>query len=481
MARTALSRPVALALEDGLLPEATTFFDYGCGRGGDLERLTALGYHATGWDPVHRPTEERHPADVVNLGYVANVIEDPEERRAALRGAWALAQHVLVVAARLDWEAGPATGTSYGDGIVTLRGTFQKFYTQEELRSWIDSVIGVRSVVAAPGIFYVFRDDVRAQRFLAARVRHRPAAARSPSLKEALYAANRELLDPLLRFVAARGRAPEPFELPEEAAIRERFGSVRAALSVVRRVSGDEAWEAARSAATDDLTVYLALAAFRGRPKFTALPTDVQVDVRSFFGSYRAACAAADTVLFGAGDRAAVDRACRASAVGKLTPEALYVHVSALGHLDPLLRVYEGCGRTLIGTVEGATIAKLNRLEPKVSYLVYPDFDRDPHPSLTASVRADLIRLHVRYREFRSWANPPILHRKETFVGPDYPDRDKFARLTAHEEKLGLLSEPLAIGMRDRWTALVAESGHAFRGHRLVRCRPDAVSVSQAG
>jgi hypothetical protein len=41
----------------------------------------------------------------------------------------------------------------------------------------------------------------------------------------------------------------------------------------------------------------------------------------------------------------AIDDACHRSAVGKLLPNALYVHRTALEALDPLLRVYEGCAR----------------------------------------------------------------------------------------------------------------------------------------
>src|SRR2546421_5302360 len=168
-----------------------------------------------------------------------------------------------------------------------------------------------------------------------------------------------------IAFIECRGRAPKPEELPETVAVTERFGSLKAALAVVRRVTGDESWQAARAAATDDLIVYLALAAFGGRPKFTGLPLDVQYDVKTFFGSYKEACTAADAVLFRAGDQAAINRACQQSQVGKLTREALYVHVSALDRLSPLLRVYEGCGRTLTGTVEGATIIKLNLHRPQ--------------------------------------------------------------------------------------------------------------------
>src|SRR5262245_42050232 len=97
MSRTTLSRPLATAIRDSIVTEATSIFDYGCGRGDDLRNLTALGYNVEGWDPTHRTSAIRKPADVVNLGYVVNVIEDPSERANTLRSAWQLTRRVLVV------------------------------------------------------------------------------------------------------------------------------------------------------------------------------------------------------------------------------------------------------------------------------------------------------------------------------------------------------------------------------------------------
>jgi len=72
---------------------------------------------------------------------------------------------------------------------------------------------------------------------------------------------------------------------------------------------------------------------------------------------------------FRAGDSDAVDEACRNTTVGKLLPNALYIHRTALEALDPLLRVYEGCARTYLGEVAGANLIKLHRQSGKVSYL----------------------------------------------------------------------------------------------------------------
>ena len=88
IARGELSRPTRLSLEAGVLQEGETFFDYGCGRGEDVVGLRKLGFSCSGWDPNHWPNEPRVDADVVNIGYVANVIENLEQRNEALKTAW---------------------------------------------------------------------------------------------------------------------------------------------------------------------------------------------------------------------------------------------------------------------------------------------------------------------------------------------------------------------------------------------------------
>jgi DNA phosphorothioation-associated putative methyltransferase len=144
------------------------------------------------------------------------------------------------------------------------------------------------------------------------------------------------------------------------------------------------------------------------------------------------------------------------------------VHVSAIDRMRPSLRVFEGCARAYIGRVEGANIVKLNRLEPKISYLSYPAFEDDPHPSLAQSLPIHLQTFRVRTRDFSDVRNPPVLHGKETFLPAVHPLRPKFARLTAAEEAKGLLDGGNRIGTRNRWAQTLAEKGLTLRGHRLV-------------
>jgi hypothetical protein len=81
LTRYDLSKPVKSLLEYGMLKAGTTFFDYGCGQGSDVRGLQALGLDANGWDPVHFAHHPKQAADIVNLGYVLNVIEEPSVNR----------------------------------------------------------------------------------------------------------------------------------------------------------------------------------------------------------------------------------------------------------------------------------------------------------------------------------------------------------------------------------------------------------------
>jgi DNA phosphorothioation-associated putative methyltransferase len=264
---------------------------------------------------------------------------------------------------------------------------------------------------------------------------------------------------------------PETVEFAQGAEIRARFGSLKRAFALVKRVTGTDEGDAIARRCTEELLVYLALGRFRRRPPMSALPVGLQRDIRAFFGSYSNACRRADDRLFRAGDAEAVDAACRCPAVGKLLPNALYVHRNALEALDPLLRIYEGCARAYLGEIDGANLIKLHRHAGKVSYLVYPDFETDPHPALLRSIKLNLRTREIESSDYGRSANPPILHRKETFLLPDDPLYAKFARLTHQEERAGRLDDTATIGTRQGWQARLEAAGLALRGHRLVRSR----------
>jgi DNA phosphorothioation-associated putative methyltransferase len=445
----------------------------------------------SGWDPAYRPDDPLQEADVVNLGYVVNVIEDGEERAATLKQAWALCRQLLVVSAQVLLNGRGKTAVEFGDGVLTERGTFQKYFEQAELRAYLETQLETEALPAGIGTFYIFKDEARRQQFLANRFRRREILPRR-RLEELRLEETRQALVPLMEVIATLGRLPDPTEFVGTQAVVERFGSLKRAFAVIRRITDAELWEAIARRRREDMLVYLALARFRQRPRLSQLPLTLQRDMKAFFGAYRRACAEADALLFQAGDPAPIDLACQRSPIGKLLPDDLYIHKSALDSLSPILRIYEGCGRAYLGEVEGANIIKIHRRSGKLSYLVYPHFETDPHPALLRCVRLNLRTRQIECYEYgqtgpadcksAAAGNPPVLHRKETFLLPEHELYAKFARLTAQEEKHRLLDEPNSIGTRAGWARRLRERGYAVRGHRLFRTgpRPDILHATHA-
>ena len=464
--RPDLSRPVRLALECGLFSPETTFFDYGCGHGGDITRIAAQGYKSSGWDPYYSPDTPKITADVVNIGFVINVIENQSERREALIQAWELTQKVLLVAAQVlisDMKRGVI---AYGDGIITNRNTFQKYYEQEELKIYIDQVLGVDAIPAGLGVYFVFRDETEAELFRVSRFRSR---ATTPKIRACVkrFEEYQELLTPLMTFMTERGRLPSKGELPQEAEITEQFGTLRRAFNVIIQATDVDEWEAIADKRRQDLMVYLALCNFSRRPRLGKLAAAVQQDILSLYSSYKQACLDADLMLRSLGNTELIIKRCWESKVGKKLHNSLWVHISALQAIDPLLRLYEGCASRTIGRLEEANVIKFHLKTPKISYLFYPDFDIDPHPILSRVMTIDLRDLHVTYQDYDLEDDPPILHQIESLVTPDYPQYEKFAKLTRQEEDRGLLDNWHNISRLSGWKKCLKENCCILQGFKL--------------
>ncbi len=335
--------------------------------------------------------------------------------------------------------------------------------------AYIESTLNVDALPAAIGVYYVFKDEQLKQQYLASKYRRRAAPRKRGA--ELRFDAHRELLEALIERIVDLGRLPFDDEVDKVDEVRENLGSIERAFALVRRVSGGETWENLGEQQTQDMLVYLALSRFGQRPKLAQLPLRIQRDIKAFFKSYSRACEIADMLLFRAGDAEAIDEACKESSIGKLLPNALYVHRSALASLEPILRIYEGCASSYLGEIEGANLVKFHRHSGKVSYLVYPDFDRDPHPALLRSVKLSLRTRDIQCFDYANSDNPPILHRKEAFLEPSYPGYERFAKLTRQEEECGLLTDTSAIGTRDGWERRLVAEGFILRGHRLARVK----------
>lgn len=99
---------------------------------------------------------------------------------------------------------------------------------------------------------------------------------------------------------------------------------------------------------------------------------------------------------------------------GKRLPGAVYL-------LDPgddaripsLLRITVAELRKRLDIPPEFNLLKFHTASPKISFLAYPAFEKDPHPALAESIIVDLITGKTRRDDYRQRENPPILHRNE--------------------------------------------------------------------
>ena len=276
MRRFALSKPLSLALSNGLISPSNTVFDFGCGRGADIRLLKKTGFAVNGWDPHYFPLERLTSADCVNLGYVLNVIEDPVERRQVLQNAFELARRVLVVAVRVDQALIDAR--EFSDGLITKAGSFQKLFKQEEFKEFLQSTLGRRPCMAGLGIAYVFRDENAESDYLANLSIYRPTSLRDELIAD--FSKDR-IAQKYLLATQTLGRFPVVSEFKSLPKLIERFGSLQRIERIATGLLDPNALSVAKEKKRETILVYFGMMQLQGinPPPIRALSEDVQADI----------------------------------------------------------------------------------------------------------------------------------------------------------------------------------------------------------
>ncbi len=450
--RSGLSRPFQYLARHGFLDGDNRVFDYGCGRGGDLELLRGNGIQAAGWDPHFAPDQPLEAADVVNLGFVINVVEDARERGEALSKAF-----VLAVSAMLGKDSFFDAGRSFEDGIITSRDTFQKYFTQTELKDYIESVLQAEAIAVGPGVFFVFKDKSAEQRFLLRRqervwadsaVAHLLTCRREITPTGRRVRQVRELADEVLQALWGKalelGRVPRTDELEDDLlqVVVSQAGTLgRAMRQVWARVDPTLLEQAARARA-DGMLVYLALNIFNKRQDQKALPEDIRRDIRYFFKTIKAAQEKALALLFSAGRPETILDACRQAAstgLGWLDGEhSLTIHASLLDRLPAVLRVYAGCASRLFGDVTIADVIKFHIQSGKLTLLMVDDFFGQPVPELKCRVKIKLRSQDIDIFEHTEEQYRSLVYIKSRFM---HPDMEGYDEQKAFDNRLRAMTE----------------------------------------
>lgn len=432
-----LSRPVKLLLERGLLRKADSFFDFGCGHGMDIQALRTLGYGAQGWDPAFQPNAPKVASDVVNLGFVLNVIEEPTERMEALKEAFSLAKRLLVVSVMASGQESDAHSRPYRDGFLTKVNTFQKFYAPGELEELIERTLNVEAITLGLGICVAFHEPAEAEAFQAQRNRRHidwtdigtqlkfTTAPRREQRQVDRYELHTELFDEFWRTLVDLGRAPEPGEFARLAEVGRAAGSVKRAVGLIVERHGEAALRAARAARSEDVLVYFALTNFRKRFLRRDIPVRIKHDVKAFFGELPTAEQRAKELLFAAGDTGEIELACEKLDIGWQDEESLIIHRNLLTRLPAVLRIFVHCAAYRYGDPTQADLIKIHKRSGKITFQHYDDFEGAALPRLLLRIKVNLRTLFVEVFDHSVGPKTQLLYFKERFVGRDHRKRPR--------------------------------------------------------
>ncbi|MBN3836474.1 DNA phosphorothioation-associated putative methyltransferase [Burkholderia sp. Ac-20344] len=486
LSRWSLSAPVQMLLRHTLLSPEKEIFDYGCGKGDDIASLNSQGYSARGWDPFYAADSAITRASVVNLGFVLNVIEDPDERRDALRKAFEVADEVLAIAVMLGSNTAP--GLPYRDGVLTSRSTFQKYFSQEELRQYVQHELGEEAFLVGPGVCFVFKDKNVEQRFtanryrrreLSSRILKRPHKERSTEPRRSLNAYERlsedarEMLRRLWEVALDLGRVPDADEVPFLLDIESQVGSFRRALRFINATFDRTQLTQASTVRADDLRLFFAMGQFSKRPPYRSLEARLQRDIKAFFGDYRTAHDQGMQLLKDVANLDAVRSACHVAAeqgIGYLDKEdALHLHATAVDRLPVVLRAYVGCGLLVYGEASDAQLIKIHSLSGKLSLLEYEDFDASALPLMVRRIKINIRKQDYEIFEYGEKYEKPYLYYKSRYLNEEYPRYAEQLVFDGELERLELF-DPSGHGISTRELADLLElNRRSIHGFSLGR------------
>ncbi|TNF28709.1 MAG: DNA phosphorothioation-associated putative methyltransferase, partial [Deltaproteobacteria bacterium] len=393
--RYKLSRPLALLLDHQLLESSNTFLDYGCGHGHDIDLLKKNRFkNLNKYDPHFCPENPLIESEVVNLGYVLNVIEDPKERISTLKKAFSLATKVLCVSVMIRTHNESLSINRYNDGELSSWGTFQKYFEQSEFKNYLEQHLKTDAIPLEPGIFVVFKNEMDKLEYLSNRYRRRVyleiTQLDKPSGEFKKVKVFKKCIEelipespffkPSLRYTEAIGRLPEKDEFEPYKQLIEEYRSMRKIEDCILANIDENKFLDNRAQRIEEILVFLALRRFdkRGFPKKKDLPKDFQYDIKSFFQSYTSILPKAEALLFSIGNERIMKECFKAAEVGKALPQALYIHNDYIHTLPAPLQVKIGVARSLLGTIEDCNLIKINKEKDKISFLCYEDFSKVP-------------------------------------------------------------------------------------------------------
>lgn len=429
ISRSSLSRPFKSLLKYGYLSGDFTIFDYGCGKADDITMLKRKNIECWGWDPYHKKEGKKTGADVVNLGFVLNVIEDMSERKETLRDAYSFASKLLVVSVMLDAEAKYVNGQPFGDGFKSSKGTFQKFYDTKEAIAFIFETLGRQAIPVSAGTYYVFQKDEDELEFLEARSTSRISIedltkwALPSDKNQRIYERHKDLFRNFWKETLKKGRLPRKNETSIAQEVTSTIGSIAKAYRIIADDKRISDLDLAAQQRKEDLLVFLALGEFQKRKSFNSLNPSLRNDIKYFLESYSNAKKIALNNLHSCGDtNLLLKTSLDASKAGLGYFDGRFAftfEVKQLPNLPLVLRIYVGCASQLYGDIDEANLIKVHIKTGKLTLHIFEDYELKQIPLMRRRIKIDMARGKISFFDYDNNPYPPHpLYLKSRYMDP---------------------------------------------------------------
>lgn len=480
--RYELSGPMKTLAKQGYLDGRFSIFDYGCGRGDDLRELEANGLDALGWDPVFSPDNDKVKSDIVNLGFVLNVIEDQDERLEALLSAWDLADKILVVSVMIANEAYIEQFQPYKDGVITSRNTFQKYYAQSEFKEYLERSLQDDAIAVAPGIFYLFKDKLEEQRYLQSKYQRRynwqqltsPQPIESKDRAKLVITQNREIFDNFWNVCLDLGRIPANDEFKNSEEVRNLIGSHKKVFGLLQEMFGAHEFANAQKSHKEDLLVYFSMRLFEKRKPYTHQSENLKRDIKALFGDYRTANKLAKELLFAIADTHLIEEECikaheQLPASILNNGHSLILHKDYIEALPLLLRVYVGAALQLYGELDDTVeLVKIHINSGKLTLTRYDDFSKSV-PFLIERTKIKMVNQNIDFFDYLDESRRPPLLNKHLLLSNKH---EQYEIQKNFDERLSKLLGTTATGEvilnRQIFEERLALTGKHVAGFRLI-------------
>lgn len=451
LVRHELSTPMKTLVKHGYLEGAHSIFDYGCGRGDDLRELEAHGLDALGWDPNFNPDNEKINSDIVNLGFVLNVIEDQDERLAALLDAWELTDKFLVVSVMLASEHYIAQFKPYKDGVITSRNTFQKYYAQAEIKAYIARSLQEDVITVAPGIFYIFKDKIEEQNYLQRKYKRHynwqqltsPEPVEASDKAKLLITQHPDLFNEFWNTCLELGRIPANDEFERSDQIKQLIGSHKKAFGLLRDMFDTKEFEHAQKSRKEDLLLYFAMGLFEKRKPYTQQAESLKRDIKALFDDYKTTLNLAAELLFAIADTDLLKTQCEKAhqqLPASLLNEghSLILHRDFIDDLPLLLRVYVGAGLQMYGELdEEIDLIKIHITSGKLTLTAYDDYEKSV-PFLVERIKIKMAEQDIDFFDYLNENRRPPLLNKHLYMPQEHENYSKQLRF---DKRLAALME----------------------------------------